>query len=351
MSITVSVADPSEQETWNEHVDRSPQGTIFHRYEALECLRDHSGATLYPLVGYKGEQPVGIFPLFVLNSGPFSLVFSPPYELGIPSLGPALLHMGQLKQRKREKRHRRFIESCLEWVDEEIDPQYTYVETDWNYDDSRPFAWNDFDVSPAYTYVVPLEDSPSEEDLIMRFSQSPRKRIREQRDSSYTVEVGDRDDLEWTVRQVIDRYEEQGRKAHLSVDFVTDLYDRLPEGSVRPYVLSLEGERVSGNIVLDDGDRYRGWQGATRPDADFPANELLKWHQMLDAIDRGVPDYEIIGANTPRLTKWKAKFSPETRTYYSAKRSTLSMEMAESLYVNLRDGSELLSRLSPVSAN
>ncbi|QRV14489.1 GNAT family N-acetyltransferase [Haloterrigena salifodinae] len=351
MSIRVSVADPSEQETWNRYVDRSPQGTVFHRYEALECLRDHTGATLYPLMGHKGEHPVGIFPVFELNSGPFSLVFSPPYELGIPNLGPALLHMGQLKQRKREKRHRRFIESCLEWIDEEIDPQYTYVETDWNYDDTRPFDWNEFDVSPAYTYVVPLEDSPSEEELIKRFSQSPRRRIRDaqDREDEYTIETGDRADLAWTVEQVRNRYEEQDRKPHLPVDFVTGLYDRLPEGAVRVDVLRLDGERVSGNIILDNGDRIRGWQGSTRPDTDFPANELLEYHGMCDALERGADGYEIVGANTPRLTTWKAKFSPETRTYYSAKRSTMSMEMAESLYVNLRDSSELLSRLSPAT--
>ncbi|ADB61377.1 hypothetical protein Htur_2500 [Haloterrigena turkmenica DSM 5511] len=349
MSIRVSVADPSEQETWNKYVDRSPQGTVFHRYEALECLRNHSGATLYPLIGYKGEQPVGIFPVFELNSGPFSLVFSPPYELGIPNLGPALVHLDQLKQRKREKRHLRFMESCLEWIDEEIDPQYTYVETDWHYEDTRPFAWNDFDVSPSYTYVIPLEDSPSEEELIGRFSQNPRRLIRNAQDRDYSVEVGDRDDLKWITQQVIERYEEQDRTPHLSVDYVLELYDRLPEGTVRPLVLALEGERVTGNILTDSGDRVRAWQGGTRVEMDFPANELVEWHGMLDAIERDVPSYELVGANTRRLTTWKAKFSPETRTYYSAKRSTVSMELAESLYVNLRDSSELLSRLSPAT--
>ncbi|NUB92756.1 GNAT family N-acetyltransferase [Haloterrigena sp. SYSU A121-1] len=349
MSIRVSVADPSEQETWNRYVDRSPQGTVFHRYEALECLRDHSGATLYPLVGYKGNHPVGIFPVFELNSGPFSLVFSPPYELGIPNLGPALLDMDQMKQRKQEKRHLRFFESCLEWIDDEIDPQYTYVETDWHYEDTRPFAWNDFDVSPSYTYVVPLDDSPSEEELIGRFSQNPRRLIRDAQDGDYSVDVGDRDDVAWITQSVIDRYEEQGRTPHLSVDFVTELYDRLPEGTVRPLILSLDGERVTGNILTDTGDRIRHWQGGARVDMDLPANELVEWHGMLNAIERDVPIYELVGANTRRITTWKAKFSPETRTYYSAKRSTMSMELAESLYVNLRDSSELLSRLSPAT--
>nr|WP_273739964.1 GNAT family N-acetyltransferase [Natrinema soli] len=349
MSITVSTADPSEQDTWDQYVERSPQGTVFHRYGALECMRNHSGGTLYPLIGYKGQEPVGIFPVFELNSGPVTLAFSPPYELGIPTLGPALLNMAKLKQRKREKRHARFVESCLEWIDDEIDPHYTYVETDWNYDDSRPFVWNDFDVSPAYTYVLPLDDRPSEEELIGRFSSSPRRRIRDHLDEEYTVDVGGPDAVEWIVDRVTERYEEQDRTPHFTVDFALELSERLPDGAVRPYLLSIDGEPVTGCLILEDDGTAHRWQGGAIPDTDFPANEVLEWHMMRDAIDRGIETYELVGANTPRLNTWKAKFSPEIRTYYSAKRSSTSMDVAESLYLNLRDKSSLLTRLSPAT--
>ncbi|WP_306058653.1 GNAT family N-acetyltransferase [Natronococcus wangiae] len=344
MSIRISSIGPHERDTWDEYVMQSPQGTAFHRYAALEAQATHSGSTFHPLVGYKGEEPVGLFPVFAMRKGPVPLAFSPPPELGVPYLGPALLNMDKLKQRKREKRHKRFVDGCIEWVDGQIDPQYSLFKTGWRYDDVRPLTWNGFDLDPVYTYVVDVDTD--EEELLGRFSQSARRNIRNCLDAEYTVGEGGVDAIGWIVRRMKERYVEQGRAPTLEAAFVSELYESLPDGSVRPYVLALEGEPATGMILLDCGDTARSWLGSSTPDVDLPVNDLLEWRMMCDAMDRGRTEYEIVGANTPRLNNWKTKFSPEIRTGFTAKRSNPGMDVAEQLYLKTRD-QNVLAKFKP----
>ncbi|WP_255193462.1 lipid II:glycine glycyltransferase FemX [Natronobeatus ordinarius] len=346
MSFRITTLEADDRETWNTYVERSPHGTLFHRYDSLEVQADHAGSTLHPLVGYKGEEPVGVLPIFAQRKGPVTLAFSPPYELGVPTLGPALLHMDQLKQRKREKRHRRFVEGCLEWIDDRLEPRYTSIQAGWRYDDVRPFVWNGFEATPSYTYVIDLERG--REALLSRFSQSARRHVRNNEDG-YDVEVGGEQEVHWILARLRERYAEQGRNVPVSSAFVSALYGRLADEGVRPYVLRVDGEPVTGTILLEWNETARSWLGGAKPDVGLPANDLLEWQMMCDALDRGQSTFEIVGANTPRLNEWKTKFSPEIRSYYQLERTTPGMEAAKQLYTTLRDRSTLVSRLGPAS--
>ncbi|MFC7212828.1 GNAT family N-acetyltransferase [Saliphagus sp. GCM10025334] len=345
MSVRISVLNPADRESWNEYVERSPQGSVFHRYDALRTQAAYSDARLYPLVGYKGEEPIGIFPIFESHTGPVTFAFSPPHGLHVPALGPALLNMNQLKQRKREKRHSRFIDGCFEWIDRELEPTYTSIRTSWRYDDMRPFKWNGFDVHPSYTYVVDLETD--EETLIRRFSRTTRRTIRNHLDDEYTVTVGGVDAARWIMEQVVSRFEEQGKTATMSPSFVVELYERLPEGVVNPYVLSVDGDPVTGTILLVDGETAHRWQGGTKPGTSLPANELLEWRMLTDAMERGVSEYEIVDANIPRINEWKSKYNPNVRTYYTMQRTGQGMAAAVQLYLRLRDRNGLVTKLAP----
>jgi len=138
-----------------------PESTPFHRIEAPETLENHSAATLHPLAGFKGQEPVGLFPVFTVSKGPMTAAYSPPPGLRVYNLGPLRLNMGKLKRRKRDRRHRRFIEAAIEWVEQREAPQYWNLRTTLGYEDSRPFHWNDYEVEPRYTYVVDLDASPT----------------------------------------------------------------------------------------------------------------------------------------------------------------------------------------------
>ena len=309
-------------------------GTIFHTETFLSVLTEHSGATLHRLVGYKGEEVRGLWPLFEFSRGPVQLVFSPPPRLGVPHLGPILCNSQKLKQRKRDRSNRRFVESALDWIDAELGPQFVYVETPPSYRDTRPFQWNEFDVTPRHTYE--LDISGGKEAMLSNFKSNLRSDIRRHEDADYRVYEGDEDAIRFIIRQVRNRYEEQGKTYGIQPEYVIDLYRALPEGSVRPYVGEANGERLGGIIVLEYGSRCYYWQGGGKPDVPIPINDLIHWRIIRDAFDRDVETYDLTGANSRRISRYKSKFNPDLVPYYALERGTRTMNIVSDVYRKLK---------------
>ncbi len=335
MSIDVTRLDPAEDDTWNSYVEQSTQAGRFHRSEALAVLADHADATLYRYVGYKGQEPVGVFPVFEVKRGPVTGAFSPPPQLSVPFLGPALLNQDKLKQRKAERRHRRFLDASLDQVGEDVSPGYSKYKTGTAYQDLRPFKWNDCTVEPEYTYVIDLESDP--ETVLDRFSSDARRNVTDGADVEYDIVEGDADTARTIIDQVRRRYEAQDRPYGPTEDYVADLYESLPERSIRPYACRVDGEFAGGIVAVADGESVYRWQGGVRPevDVDLAINDHLDWRVMRDAMDDGIAEYDLVGAGVPRINKYKAKFNPRIRAYHEIERGTWPLPTLVDIYRRL----------------
>ncbi len=338
MSVTIEkdgirIERTNDLDRWNDLVERSPQGSVFHRLEALEVQAEHTGADFHPLLGYKGQEPVGLFPTFTISKGGMTTAFSPPPGIWLPHLGPALLNMGKLKRRKAERRHRRFIDGCLRWLEHEFDPKYINVRTGASYSDVRPFEWNEFEIQPRHTYEVDL--TPGEDEVLSRFSGDARSNTRTDEDR-YDIHVGGPEAIRRIIGQVKARHDEQDEPYSLSPQFIVDLHRRMPEGAVRPYVCDVDGEFAGGMIALADDERVYRWQGGAKHTHDVPINDLVDWAIMRDAMNEGIPRYDLVGANERRLCGYKAKFNPELVRYHSLERGTRMMNLLSDVYKRFR---------------
>lgn len=329
----LAVRSPAgDRDRWNRAVERSPGATVLHRHEALSIMAEHSGTRAVPLMGFDGDELVGLFPAFALSKGPVTAVFSPPPHLWVQKLGPAFVDADGLEPHEAERRRHAFLDAAFEWLQAELRPRYVRVLTSDRSDDPRPFAWNGFDVTPEYTYVTDLR--PGADELLSRFSSDARRNVREAEGTDYEVVLGDGGDVIDIMEQVIRRYEEQDVPFAVPPEFPRALHDRLPEGSIRPYVIRVGGEFRGGLIAYDDGETVGRWYGGVKPgdDVDLSVNDLLDWHVMRDAIERGRSFYDLIGAGDPRLNRYKAKFAPELRTFFRAERTSLPMEALMGAY-------------------
>ncbi|AEH37628.1 GNAT family N-acetyltransferase [Halopiger xanaduensis] len=335
MSIDVRVATDEDREKWNRYVEQSPQGTLCHELEALRVQADYSDATLHPLIGFKGQEPVGLFPVFEINKQFVTTAFSPPPHLRVPYLGPAFLNMAKLKQRKRERRRQRFMDGCFEWIQSELAPKYGHIRTATAFEDSRPFKWNEYDATPEYTYAVDL--TLDEDDLLMTFSSDARSNIRNT-DDAYEIEVGGPEEIRLIHEQVKNRYESQDIGFDVPVEFVLDLAEQSANGHVRPYTLRVDGDFIGGILALEYGGTTGRWMGGVRTDADVDVatNDLLDWSIMQDGLENGLETYDLVGADTRRINRYKAKFNPELRTYYSLEYGKWGMRRLASLYDSVK---------------
>ncbi|THE64821.1 GNAT family N-acetyltransferase [Salinadaptatus halalkaliphilus] len=336
MSVEVRVLNPrTDGDEWNRYVERSDGTNPFYRAEALRLQADDTDTRPYLLAGFKGQEAVGLFPIFEFTKGPVTGAFSPAPRSWSPYLGPAVLNVDKLKQRKADRRIKRFLEGCLEWIDEEIEPLYTkFVAAE--FDDVRPFVWNEYDVEPGYTYVVDLEGT--EDELLDRFSSDARSNIRNADEERYEIVEGDAADVDRIVEQVATRYDNQDRSFHLNAGFARDVYECLPDGAIRPYVCRVDGTFVGGILVVEsDRTRYR-WQGGVKPDADvdLAINDVLDWHVMRDGLELGHDRYDMVGAGVPSINRYKAKFNPRLETHFEITSGMFGLDLLVDQYRKLR---------------
>ncbi|MFW6320588.1 MAG: GNAT family N-acetyltransferase [Halohasta sp.] len=332
MAIDITtVHDPT---AWNDLVEQSPQATPFHLAESLDVMARHAEATLHPYVGYKGNEPVGVFPVFELSKGPVSTAFSPPPRLKISYLGPALLNHTKRKQRRAEKTNSRFISACLAELDETVDPKYIHLRTSVGYTDTRPLIWAGFEPTTRYTYVVDL--APDPEDLLAAFSSDARSNITGTDEAAYEIDRGGVAEIRRTIRRLQERHAEQDVPYDLTPEFVVDLWRRLPDDAMEIHCCRVDGELVGGHIVLEAGESVYGWQSWGDMDAPVPVNDLLDWSIITAARDRGCKTYDLVGANNERISTYKAKFNPELRTYQTMSRGTPVMNLASEIYKRVR---------------
>jgi hypothetical protein len=333
MSIELKQIESAER--WNRYVERSPHATPFHYFGALETIADWTDGNLVLLVGVKGEEPIGIFPAIRIDVSRYCAVLSPPPDLKISYLGPALLNFQKLSARKYERRHRKFLNLCFEQFEKSKVPIYYHVTTSPTYDDLRPLQWNGFDSAPAYTFDIDLTVGRSE--LRQSFSRDARKNIEvaEELDRDVGIEQSGLEAIDPILDGVRARFDEQDLEFNLPTRFAEALYRRLPDGAVIPYTVTVDGQFAGGLIALSDGQTVYRWQGGVRSDVNVSTNELLDWTVMKDALAHGHSRYDLVGAEVPQINRYKNKFNPNYRPFATAERGRFPVRVAASVYNRL----------------
>ncbi|NHN58584.1 MULTISPECIES: GNAT family N-acetyltransferase [Halorussus] len=329
MGLDIELIRETERDEWDSCVVKSPQTTFFHRYDALQSVADYFDAALYPLIGYRGQEPVGILPLFELGKGPFTIIASPPPHLEV-NIGPALLNYDKVKQRKKEKRHREFVDGCLDFIEGNFDTNYVDLKTATRYNDVRQFIRRGYDVGVSYTYVLDL--TPSEEELLGRFSRDARSNITNVNADEYVTERGSAEEIPAIVNLVQRRFDEQDLYYWLNSELAVDLYTTSSSEYVRPYVCRVDGKIVGGILALEHGDTMYRWQSGSRLDVDIPVTELLDWHVIQDARERDLKCYDLVGAMEQSLCDYKSKFAPDPVPVYTMERKGIVASVAEQAY-------------------
>lgn len=323
-------------DTWAEVLPTSGF-EVFHTPPALQVLGDHADGTLELFVGYKGQQPVAMLPLVVRESVLSTMVFSPPPAMNVPRLGPVMMPTSP-KRRKQERVNQRFTSAVLEALDTDSPLEVVRLVCNTGYTDPRPFKWHDFDVSTKFTYHVDLTER-TESDLLDSFSSSLRREINDGESLDLTIDTEGTAAADAVFEQTRSRYEEQDRGFPIDRDYVTDLVETLAgEDRARVYTARDEtGELLTGITVLYSNDLAYYWQGGTRTEYDgVSVNSLLHWRIMADLLAdpprESITGYDLMGANTERLCRYKSKFGADLIPYFEIESGGPTLALAKRTY-------------------
>ncbi len=312
---------------------------IFHTTDALDVLDSHWAGELRLYGGFKGDEPIGLLPVFIRQHRLGRLISSPPIGFGIGRLGPVLMPTSP-KQRKRESVNKTFVRSVVDELDA-VD-QFTLfrVVGSTTYTDPRPFKWNGFNATPDFTYQIDVGSKPAEQ-VLKSFSRDLRKDIRNQDEAGVTIRRGGNGDARKIYETMVQRYQSQGKNQPVSWPFVEDLLAAVGDRA-RVYVAESDsGEFLSGMIVLYADDTVYNWKGGTKTqnlDTSVSVNNLLHWRIIEDCIEDPALDsittYDFYTANNERLSRYKSSFNGSLATYYTIESNGVPMAVAKKAYRN-----------------
>ena len=150
---------------WDDFVEKSPYGLLFHRWDFLKIMEKYSGMQLLPYGIYKGNELICLFPLFFKRANGLKIVYSPPLQvlLYVPYQG---FLMGQafagFKQLKKEKYLEAVVHDHRRGNGEALLRTSSRSRLLPGCMDVRAFAWAGYHVRNKYNYVLdlrgPLED-------------------------------------------------------------------------------------------------------------------------------------------------------------------------------------------------
>ena len=334
--VELKVAREEDAELWDRLVESSPHGTIFHTWKWLKIAEKHTNSKLFTLVGYRGEVPVGIFPLFYQKKAFLKMVFSPPPHVAIIYLGPALVDYDKLRQSKKEINFVEFQRQVDEFIKEELKANYISISLPPRLPDPRPFQWSGYEVEPAYGYVMDLSKGIEyiwQNKCDRKLRQDIERGIRR----GISIEEGGKKELEVIYDLMIERYAEQDRVVTVPKEYLLDVYDAFSE-NLRIFVGKYDGEIVTGIIDVCYKDKVASWIGNPRSRINISPspNDLLNWEAMKYACEHGFKYYETIGAaGDERLHYYSSKFNPELLIRFSVKKTSFMSKLLENTYFML----------------
>jgi hypothetical protein len=302
----------ADRSAWDGLVAAAAAGEIFHTSAWLRLIADVYGVEPVMLGAYAGDRLVGGFPIHVRRMGPFRIAGSPLPGIQTPHLGPILLPgvdpaalLDGLDRFMRAER----IAACHLIGDAALPPE--------------PLAAHGYDVEPHPTMLLDLGGC-SENDIWKGFKSECRTAIRKAEKSGVEIEpAADLSFLPEYLAMAQAVFARHGRLAPVPAFFYEALWERFSAGgTLRVLLARHEGEIVAGAMFLAHGSRLYYLDGVSHARAyALRANNLIQWSIIRWGLERGCGTYDLVGADTPELIRFKSTLGAHLHTHTRARRT------------------------------
>lgn len=327
----LEVFSENDSRLWDEAVDSSPFGTIYHSWKWLNLVEKHCNCQLYPLAYFdaRDRRPFGLIPLFLMKKFGIKMVFSPPPGSAI-NLGPMIIDK-EYRQHKFELTYLDFQAAVDKFI-RDLGASYTYMLTSPDILDMRPFIWAKYQVTPYYTYKIDL--STGKDNIWKKLSSSLKLNIKNaSRRGIKIIESQNTEDVRELHSSLKQRYAQQYLNLPLKLEYLEDLFNEFKPSAIKLYLALFEGKVVGSQFCLQYKDTSISWCGGSRTQTNqIEANELLMWFTIEKAIQDGFKWFEIEGANTRHLCDAKSRYCPEISMYFKMKKAGFIGSLAEKAY-------------------
>ncbi len=318
--------EEDEYVLWDELVDVSPHGTVFHSSDWLKTCRHALGVGLKIFACFRDGKLVGGCSVFEHKMGRVFKVLSSNVKLS-PYGGVVTLSPESPKRRAVERNHHSIIESLTRAIDKTgIPNKILFCSPDLM--DVRPFTSSGWDSEVVYTYRLDLTNFEASGDVARNAKKAARNGI--------SVELSS--NLERYAELYEQTYLRQGIAPPVSKDFINEMVEMLHKSKKGELwaAMAEDGEMAAGEVYLFDKRRAYRWTAATHQGLrNTGAYTLLLTEAAKAFKERGIPELDMAAANTPHLAEFATAFEPALVPNYRLQKTTalfkLSRRIAKAL--------------------
>jgi hypothetical protein len=335
-----------DKKRWDQFVETSPQGSLFHRWDFLKTVERHSQYHFLPYGVYSGDKLRCIFPFFIWRErfGLTHMLSPPPLHTQIPYLGPAFDPSVQaLKASAKEKILNQVTDELCREIDS-IAPNFVSIATVPNFIDVRFFIWKNYREHLRFTYAIDLERSLDE--IWASFTKRCRRGINHL--SAHSPEVQQTDDVSPLLDIWRPRFSELGIKVPLLSDsYLKELVATFPQ-DITVYNLTIDGRLATASACcVMQKERYFAWIGGVGArEGNLSVTDYLLWEIVKRAKSEGFKKLDL-GEADERLLPYKAKFDPVLEPFCFVEKSNTRGKPVYFAYQKLSRAKKLVSGALP----
>jgi len=332
--FAVQELSESDRKLWDDLVQDSSQGTIFHQYEWLKLMEKYTNTKLNLLIATHGGEVFAGIPLFLQESyaGLIKRILSPPYPTMVHYLGPIFLGYDRWKENLRQYRLRRFQEKLDEYL-KTINPHSILIVTPPNMPDMRSLLQAGYSVTPKYTYVADVSDLK----LVWKgFKKKLRSSIMKAERNGLRIEEADITGYNLVTHLLSNRLKEKGQKLEVSSEYLLEVYKTYYPRNLRVFVCKHEQEQIGGLVSTQHKDKVAIWLCAAERSAKAASpTDLLYWETIKWTYENGYRYCEILFAESQ--VGYKSKYNFGLAPYFSARKMRKGYGLLANTYNVIRN--------------
>lgn len=318
--IEIRYLEPVEYEQWDQFVDESEFGTIFQKSIWLEPLAKFQHLSFSIVSCFKGGKMIGGMAFTWKKK--FGLLPIIQIPLKTPFFGPVFIS-SNTKYRSR-------IESQLHAVmsafNDYILSRYQHISITFppSISDIRPYSWNGFETGIRYTYISELNPEVQIQD---DFDSDIRRRIKKAEELDYKIitDISDENITHaWELEQqsfLRHQFQQSGFSKQEFLSFIKTLSG---EGSLLVFSMIHEGAPIASVVTVHEKTRgiaYYWQAGANKEYLNTGLNQLLIQRVIEHYSSDGYQKFDLLGADTNTIAKYKSTFNFPLVPMYSVSKS------------------------------
>ena len=297
---------------WDNFINECESGLVFHGTKHLESLAIALKLKFSILGVFDADQQLLAGMAFVHNTRfGISNIYLPPIT---PFYSPIIKPPNKKYLSKIESYKHALVNSIVE----ELSKKYKIINLTLPPDeiDIRPYKWMGFETEVLYTYCTTLNEQTS---IATDYDPDIKRRIKNAQTLKFEISQG-------TSKEFIDNFFELQLKSYhrqsFSFAFNSSQFEKYLsgmglEGKAMIYLVSQNNVPVSGITILYDNIKAYYLLAGSDPDyLSTGLNQVLFDFVVQDIQKKGIKIYDLVGANTPSISRYKSTYNFPLVPYY-----------------------------------